>query len=188
MTDDARAPAGTTRRDGFSIFAAACALVALVFAVANFFVVSDARDTAESAKATAERALAGAGRATAPTAAPTTASPGTVGVTLDEYSIALSPSSPTAGKVSFDVTNAGKIKHEFVMFGTDLPADALPLDKSGDVNEDSPQLHNVADSGRDLKSGASRTVRAALSPGHYVAVCNLPDHYAAGMRVDVTVP
>ena len=53
--------------------------------------------------------------------------------------------------------------------------------------EDSPELETVADSGSDLKPGASRAGAAKLDPGHYVAVCNLPEHYERGMQLDVTV-
>ncbi|HXY92731.1 MAG TPA: sulfocyanin-like copper-binding protein [Acidimicrobiia bacterium] len=186
-------PSGSGRRDVFAIFAATCATVALVFAVTNFFVASEARDTAEQAKTAAQQALSAAEHATVPDTTPTTTTrpagaAGRVAVALDEYTIALDPASPPTGAVTFDVTNQGKIAHEFVLFRTDLPADALPVNKKGDVNEQAPQLQSVADSGSDLKPGASRTLHATLTPGHYVAVCNLPGHYAAGMRVDVTVP
>jgi hypothetical protein len=192
MPDDADRPQTTNRREGFVIFAATCAALALVFAVANFFVAADARDTAESAKTTAQQALAAAERApAAPTTPPTTTTApsgsGVVGVALDEYNILLDPNPPPPGAVSFRVRNDGKIPHEFVLFRTALAADALPVKKNGDVNEDAPQLDAVADSGSDLAPGAQRTVRATLAPGHYVAVCNLPGHYAAGMRMEFTV-
>jgi uncharacterized cupredoxin-like copper-binding protein len=188
MTEGDGAPLERRRRDGLVIFAATCLVVALAFAVANFFLVSHASDTAESAKATANKALAAAQTPVqTPTATVTTTAGSNVAVALDEYTIALQSSAPPAGNVTFGVTNAGKINHEFVLFRTDLPANALPTKKNGDVNEDSPQLHNVADSGSDLKPGATRTVHATLSPGHDVAVCNLAGHYSSGMRTDVTV-
>jgi uncharacterized cupredoxin-like copper-binding protein len=50
-------------------------------------------------------------------------------------------------------------------------------------------LTNVADSGEPLKAGGTESFKTAqLSPGHYVAVCNLPGHYRLGMKLDVTVP
>ena len=109
-----------------------------------------------------------------------------VEVTMTSYAIDV-PHRLTAGKVGFDVHNNAAIAHEFVVFRTDLPANKLPVGSDGDVIEDSPQLHSVADSGSSLKPGASRAVLAQLTPGHYVAVCNLPDHYRLGMYADFVV-
>jgi uncharacterized cupredoxin-like copper-binding protein len=56
------------------------------------------------------------------------------------------------------------------------------------VNEESPQLTSVADSGDALKPGATQSFNTDnLSPGHYVAVCNLPGHYRLGMKLNITV-
>jgi uncharacterized cupredoxin-like copper-binding protein len=191
MAVDGDRTSGTTKRDVFVIFTATCATLALVFAIANFFVAADARDTAESAETTAEQALAAARGAPQPAPSPTTTTlpPGVsaVGVTLTEYTVTLDPSVPLAGPTAFRIVNDGKVAHEFVLFRTALAADALPLKKNGDVNEDARQLDTVADSGSDLAPGAHRTVRATLTPGHYVALCNLPGHYAAGMHTEFTV-
>jgi uncharacterized cupredoxin-like copper-binding protein len=62
------------------------------------------------------------------------------------------------------------------------------LNADGDVNEESPQLTNVADSGEPLKAGASVSFPTdPLQPGHYVAICNLPGHYKLGMKLNITV-
>ena len=99
------------------------------------------------------------------------------------------PTTLQAGKHTIGYTNNGSVPHEIVIFKTDLPANQLPLNANGDVNEDSPLLTSVADSGDALKPGGAKSVvTAALAPGHYVAVCNLPGHYRLGMRLDVTVP
>lgn len=100
----------------------------------------------------------------------------------------LMPTSLTEGKHTIGLTNNGTVDHEVVLFKTDLPANALPLEANGDVNEDSPQLTNVADSGEPLKAGGTTSFKTtALTPGHYVAVCNLPGHYRLGMKLTVTV-
>ncbi len=100
----------------------------------------------------------------------------------------LMPTRLTAGTHKIGLTNKGSVNHEVVLFKTDLPANNLPLKADGDVNEDSPLLTNVADSGEPLKAGGTESFKtAALSPGHYVAVCNLPGHYHLGMKLDVTV-
>lgn len=98
------------------------------------------------------------------------------------------PATLQTGKHTIGFTNDGKVPHEIVIFKTDLPANRLPLGADGDVNEDSPLLANVADSGDALKAGGTKSFRtAALAPGHYVAVCNLPGHYKLGMYRTVTV-
>ena len=111
---------------------------------------------------------------------------GDVAVTETDYRISM-PATLRAGHHSFAIANDGRQPHEFVLFRTDVPADAVPLDPSGDMNEDSPLVHTVADSGNSLAPSTTRVVSANLSPGHYVAVCNLPAHYHLGMHVDVTV-
>jgi uncharacterized cupredoxin-like copper-binding protein len=111
---------------------------------------------------------------------------GDVGVTLTNFRIGMDPTL-SAGRHTFAVTNAGNVPHELVVFRTDLPGNALPTKLDGSVNEESPLLQSVADSGNGLAPGAGRSVPAKLSPGHYVAVCNLPGHYRLGMRLDLTV-
>jgi uncharacterized cupredoxin-like copper-binding protein len=98
------------------------------------------------------------------------------------------PTTLTAGKHTIGLTNGGTVGHEIVLFKTDLAANALPLKADGDANEESPQLTSVADSGNALKPGATESFKTAnLSPGHYVAVCNLPGHYGLGMKLNITV-
>jgi hypothetical protein len=108
-------------------------------------------------------------------------------VTLKDFAIVM-PRTLPAGRQTFALTNAGPSPHELVMFQTDLDAASLPLDPNGDVDEESSQLHSVADSGAALRSGATKTVTTrVLTPGHYVAVCNLSGHYHFGMRLNVEV-
>jgi uncharacterized cupredoxin-like copper-binding protein len=110
-----------------------------------------------------------------------------VGVTEREFTLELSATAAHPGKVTFRVSNAGKLPHEFVVFRTAVAADAMPAGSNGRFNEDSPLVHNVIDSGGDIAPGHSATFSANLPAGHYVAVCNLPGHYAHGMRADFTV-
>ena len=107
-------------------------------------------------------------------------------VTVD-YAIRM-PHQLATGHHTVGLTNKGKEGHEIVMFRTTLPADNLPLNSDGDVNEDSPQLDSVADSGDALPPGQSKSFTTTdLHPGHYVAVCNLPGHYKLGMHIDIEV-
>ena len=111
---------------------------------------------------------------------------GDVSVSLSEYKVVM-PATLRAGRHTFAVTDDGKIKHELVVFRTDRQANKVPLRKDGDMDEESPLVKAVADSGSSLTPGEGRSVVATLSPGHYVAVCNLPTHYKLGMRIDLTV-
>ena len=117
----------------------------------------------------------------------TTASPTlsttAISATLKEYSIQLSSTDAPAGSVTFTVTNSGTMVHEFVVLKTDVQAAALPV-ANGAVNEDDyTSMGEVA----DLEPGASGTLAATLSPGHYAIICNLPGHVAQGMVADFTV-
>ncbi len=100
----------------------------------------------------------------------------------------LLPTTLKTGRHTIGYTNNGTVPHEIVIFKTFLSANRLPLSADGDVNEESPLLTNVADSGNPLKAGGTKSFTTSLlAPGHYVAVCNLPGHYRLGMKLDVTV-
>jgi uncharacterized cupredoxin-like copper-binding protein len=108
---------------------------------------------------------------------------------VDERDFALHMPTTTlhAGTYVFVDTNHGPSAHELVMWKTDDPAARLPLLPSHRVNEDSPALSSVLDSGTSLDPGQTRLLSATLSPGHYVIACNLPGHFIAGMHLDITV-
>jgi uncharacterized cupredoxin-like copper-binding protein len=72
-----------------------------------------------------------------------------------EFRFALSSSSVKAGKVTFKVTNKGKIPHDFSIGGKTTPL---------------------------LKSGKSATLTVTLKKGKAAYVCKVPGHAAAGMK------
>ena len=75
--------------------------------------------------------------------------------------------------------------HEFILIQSDQPADQLPTDDAtGRVKEDAVTIITSAE---DIPPSQSRNVTVNLAAGHYVIVCNLPGHYAQGMRVDFNV-
>jgi plastocyanin len=113
-------------------------------------------------------------------------SAGDVAVSATDYHFAME-TTLAAGHHTIAFTNNGKQAHEFLLFRTDVAANALPVDADGRVVEESPQLHNVVDSGNGLKVGGTQSLPVKLNPGHYVAVCNLTNHYKLGMYLDVTV-
>lgn len=104
-----------------------------------------------------------------------------------EMKIIPSSNTATAGQIDFVIKNVGRMPHELVVFKTDLPIDKLPQ-KNGEMDENGAGVKNVADTGENyLKSGETRTLRANLTPGNYVLVCNLPGHFSGGMKTAFVV-
>jgi uncharacterized cupredoxin-like copper-binding protein len=119
---------------------------------------------------------------------------GPISATLKEWEIKLSSTTPSAGKITFNITNNGDKEHEFVVRKTDLKADALPKNADGEVSEDAPELTEVGDPSEvaEIAAGSTdKTLTLTLQPGHYVIFCNLHVeellHYEKGMHVDFTV-
>ncbi len=122
----------------------------------------------------------------APTAAPAGSAPsqsaatGSVAVQLIEGKVTPKPATAAAGPVTFAIENIGMNVHEFVVIKTDMKADALPV-ADGVVDESAltvvGQVENIA-----LR--ATPTLDVQLSPGHYALICNIKDHYGAGMHAD----
>jgi uncharacterized cupredoxin-like copper-binding protein len=116
-------------------------------------------------------------------------------VTLEEWKMTLSPSAVAAGEVTFTINNEGEKDHEFVIVKTDLAADKLPTvaegEEAGTVDEEGTGFEPV-DELEDIKAATDDNIlTVTLTPGHYVAFCNVHDedlvHYQKGMRVEFTV-
>lgn len=131
-------------------------------------------------------AVVGSAKASAPAPAATTAAAppdaagGAITVKLSEWAVAASASTAPHGKVTFDITNTGRIAHELVVLRTSRPAGALG------TGTRIKETTNVGEQG-DLAAGASKKLTLMLKPGHYSLVCNLPEHYMSGMHADFTV-
>jgi uncharacterized cupredoxin-like copper-binding protein len=108
-----------------------------------------------------------------------------VNVIEKNFDIFVDRDSVPAGTVTFNLRNEGVSTHEFVIFKTDLPADGLPV-KDAQVNESASNLQKI-DEQQEFPPGETRQLTVQLDPGHYVLMCNLPDHYQQGMRIDFTV-
>lgn len=156
---------------GWSIFA----VMALVIAGATLVVVAAKLD--KKATVTAGSAAVAAPANATPA---TVATPGKIGVSLKEFSVNATATSAPAGRVTFNVKNAGTIPHEFVVLRTDKPAGSLL--KGARANE----TGNVGETG-DLAPGAAKTLSIKLKSGHYALICNLPGHYRAGQHIDFNV-
>lgn len=110
--------------------------------------------------------------------------------TEKDFAITLGTDSLEAGDVTFNITNDGPSTHEFVVFRTDLAEDDLPLtkDENGNeiVDEEGDGVEHI-DEVEDIEAGSDEDFDANLSAGKYVVICNLPDHYKAGMHAAFTV-
>ncbi len=89
------------------------------------------------------------------------------------FNVAPKPSQVASGRVTFNVSNAGHVQHEFVVLKTSKPASDLL--KNGRADE----TGNVGEIGR-VKPGQTKALKLNLAAGHYALICNLPGHYAAG--------
>lgn len=83
-----------------------------------------------------------------------------------------------AGKVTITATNTGSLVHEFIVLKTDRPADSL----GQGITVSTPGLIKEI---KAINPGKAKRMAVKLSPGHYVLLCNLPGHYAAGMHADM---
>jgi uncharacterized cupredoxin-like copper-binding protein len=105
---------------------------------------------------------------------------------LSEWHIA-APSTITAGTVNLEAANFGTIQHELLVFKSDLPPSAFPVDKNGNIIEDGPGITLVSD-GDNIDPGKTQTRTVDLTqPGTYLFVCNIPGHFKAGMYSELTV-
>ena len=101
-----------------------------------------------------------------------------------EQYLTVSVATVKAGPVTFTLTNKSTMgkEHEMVVLKTDTPFDQLEVGADDRVSE----ADSVGEIG-EIKPGTTGTVTLDLAPGQYVLVCNLPKHYAQGMRVAFTV-
>jgi uncharacterized cupredoxin-like copper-binding protein len=153
-----------------------------------------------SASASSPRGPGATGTAPRPAAASATSpssselfptpTPPPVNVVLADFIVAPDVGTYRAGEVTFTVRNGGQVDHNLLIIKTDLPADALPTDEDGAVDELSDSLE-VTDEVFDLAPGDGDLLTTKLEAGSYVLICNVVDdagaHYQLGMRVGLTV-
>jgi uncharacterized cupredoxin-like copper-binding protein len=114
----------------------------------------------------------------------------TVNVTLREFSVTPATSSAPAGTVTFHVSNAGTVTHEFLVIRTDLAPDDLPTESNGSYEEDGPGT-DLLDEIEAINPGRTQDLTLDLDAGNYVLICNMVNqgfvHYALGMHTAFTV-
>jgi uncharacterized cupredoxin-like copper-binding protein len=101
---------------------------------------------------------------------------------LGEYYIKLDRNSVPAGKVTFTVTNAGKMEHELIILKTDLAVDKLPAEKDDATRVDEDKVGNSGEV-EEIGPGKTKTGDFDLTAGRYVLICNKAGHYLAGQRI-----
>ena len=108
--------------------------LALIIALANLVAVAVKLDGTSSNTVT----VAAPAAAAAPAPAPAPAAHASA-VTLSEFNVAPKPAAVASGAVTFNVSNAGKVEHEFVVLKTSKPASDLlkdgRADEAGNVGE-----------------------------------------------------
>ena len=117
------------------------------------------------------------------TSVTTTSGPATVNASLGEYFIKLDKASIPKGQVRFNLSNDGKIKHEFVVLKTNIAPGKLPL-KGGEADEEAAESPGEVPG---IGPGKKKTLDLSLQPGKYVLLCNLPGHYKAGQYTGLSV-
>jgi uncharacterized cupredoxin-like copper-binding protein len=172
IRDELRAQRRESRRlfSGIAFFA----VTALVIALANLVAVAFKLDGTSSNTVSVSAPVGAAAVPPAATLAHASA------VTLSEFNVAPKPSQVASGRVTFNVSNAGHVEHEFVVLKTSKPASDLL--KNGRADE----TGNVGEIG-GVKPGQTKALNLDLAAGHYALICNLSGHYAAGQYADLTV-
>ncbi len=151
----------------------ALSLAAIVASVPALAACGSSSNSSSTSTPSTGTVAVAAATATAPTTGP-------VSVQLTEWKIAPSATAAKAGKVTFDVKNAGAAPHEMIVLKTDKPAGSLGT--GARISEKT----SVGEVG-ELQSGKSGSVTLNLTKGNYVLICNIAGHYMAGMHTAFTV-
>jgi len=85
-----------------------------------------------------------------------------VKITMTEFKFEPQTVEVKAGKVKFELVNAGAVEHSFVIVGTDRRLESVPPGQSGELEVE-------------------------LKPGTYQIDCDIPGHKEAGMVMTVVV-
>lgn len=99
-----------------------------------------------------------------------------VSVTMSDFKFEPSKLDATAGKLTITAKNVGREEHELVLVRTKRAPDAIPV--KGDEASEANAVGEIP----EQRPGQSATKTFTLEPGSYVFLCNVPGHYASGMR------
>jgi cytochrome c oxidase subunit 2 len=106
---------------------------------------------------------------------------------VKEWSVSLSGVSTAAGDVTFGLTNAGNIPHEFIVVRSELSGEEL----LGQVDAATSRLDEAAldaiGEQPEFSPGETKTLTLSLEPGKYVVLCNIAGHFSSGMYADLEI-
>jgi uncharacterized cupredoxin-like copper-binding protein len=106
---------------------------------------------------------------------------GRLSVVMSDYEFVPSKLTAGAGRLEVTAKNAGRQRHELVLLRTDTAPEAIPLEGGG-----ASESSSVGEIG-EQQPGKSATRTFALTPGRYVFICNVGDHYRRGMRGSLVI-
>jgi plastocyanin len=110
--------------------------------------------------------------------------------TLRDFEIKLASSTVASGTVAVDATNEGTHPHEIVVV-KDVAPSALPLDETGNVDEDKLPNGSLVGELEAFAPGRSCSAAFDLAPGSYTLFCNTSGaegaHVRLGMVTTLTV-
>jgi uncharacterized cupredoxin-like copper-binding protein len=124
--------------------------------------------------AAAATLLAAVGTATA--LAHSSMSTATVKAKEVEWAITPTPKTAKHGKITFVVTNKGKLPHEFLVVRSNKAPGKLPVKGTKAVLKGIPVVGKLA----TFKPGATKKLTVTLKAGKYILLCNIAAHYKAG--------
>ena len=104
----------------------------------------------------------------------------TVNVRLSDFKVRPTPSSTEHGRVTFSVRNTAEMEHELIVIKTRRRANDLPM-RNGKAST------RGARGEVEVDGGERKRLTLNLTAGHYVLICNIGQHYSAGMRSNFTV-
>lgn len=113
----------------------------------------------------------------------TAAAPGVVIVVGVEWAFGTGLPSVPAGEVTFEMVNEGAVVHDLWVIRTDTPYDGLPVQGGVAVTGGNVE---VIEKVLETPAGTTVSLTAALEPGSYALICNVPAHYELGMRAPFT--
>ncbi len=155
----------------------ASTLLALLVAGAMLVVFGGLSATNTARKNADKVTVAATAKPRVTTPAALDASSGGATVRSTEFKFSAAAIDAPAGKVRITLDNAGSIEHELVLLKTSAAPGSLKVAASGRVSE-AASVGEVS----EIKRGVSQSTTFDLEPGRYVYVCNIPGHYAQGMR------